>query len=85
LTEPAAHRRSFTVPAEIATGGTSVTRRVTLVPLVEVFTRPRGISPVLLGDGVRLFDLPGRTNIKLERVSLTHAPKATNLWLRVVG
>lgn len=42
------------------------------------------IAPVLLGDGVRLFDRPGGTNVKLERLSLTHAPRATNLWLRVV-
>jgi dihydrofolate reductase len=42
------------------------------------------IAPVLLGDGVRLFDRPGGTNVKLERISLTHAPRATNLWLRVV-
>ncbi len=42
------------------------------------------IAPVLLGDGVRLFDRPGGTNIRLERLSLTHAPQATNLWLRVV-
>ncbi|MEU8267061.1 dihydrofolate reductase family protein [Sphaerisporangium sp. NPDC049002] len=42
------------------------------------------IAPVLLGDGVRLFDHPGGTNIKLERVSLTHSPGATNLWLRVL-
>jgi dihydrofolate reductase len=42
------------------------------------------IAPVLLGDGVRLFDRPGGTNIKLERVGLTHSPRVTNLWLRVV-
>ena len=42
------------------------------------------IAPVLLGDGVRLFDRPGGTSVKLERISLTHAPRATNLWLRVV-
>jgi dihydrofolate reductase len=41
------------------------------------------VAPVLLGDGVRLFDHPGGTNVKLERVSLTHAPHATNLWFRV--
>jgi riboflavin biosynthesis pyrimidine reductase len=35
------------------------------------------IAPVLLGDGVRLFDRPGGTNVKLERISLTHAPRAT--------
>ena len=42
------------------------------------------IAPVLLGDGVRLFDHPGGTNVKLERLGLTHAPRATNLWLRVL-
>lgn len=42
------------------------------------------IAPVLLGDGVRLFDHPGGANVKLERLSLTEAPLATNLWLRVV-
>ncbi len=41
------------------------------------------IAPVLLGDGVRLFDRPGGTNVKLERLSLTHTPEATNIWLRV--
>jgi dihydrofolate reductase len=42
------------------------------------------IAPVMLGDGVRLFGHPGGTNAKLERLSLTHAPLATNLWLGVV-
>jgi dihydrofolate reductase len=42
------------------------------------------IAPVLLGDGARLFDRAGGTNIKLERVGLTHSPRVTNLWLRVV-
>jgi hypothetical protein len=42
------------------------------------------IAPVLLGDGVRLFDHPGGTNVRLERLSLTSAPQATNLLFRVV-
>jgi dihydrofolate reductase len=42
------------------------------------------VAPVMLGDGVRVFDRPGGTNVKLERISLTHAPHATNIWLRVV-
>jgi dihydrofolate reductase len=42
------------------------------------------VAPVLLGDGVRLFERPGGANVKLERISLTHAPLATNIWLRVV-
>jgi dihydrofolate reductase len=43
------------------------------------------IAPVMLGDGVRLFDRPGRTNVKLEPISLTEAPPVTNVWLRVAG
>jgi dihydrofolate reductase len=43
------------------------------------------IMPVLLGDGVRLFDWPGGMNVKLERLSLSEAPRASNLWLRVVS
>jgi dihydrofolate reductase len=42
------------------------------------------VAPVLLGDGVRLFDHPGGTNVRLERIGLTGAPQATNLWFRVV-
>jgi dihydrofolate reductase len=42
------------------------------------------IAPVLLGDGVRLFNHPGGTNVKLERVSLTESPQATNVRFRVV-
>ena len=42
------------------------------------------VAPVMLGDGVRLFDLPGGTRIPLEPVRVTEAPLATGLWLRVV-
>jgi Dihydrofolate reductase len=42
------------------------------------------VAPVLLGDGVRLFDRPGGADVRLERLNLTSAPKATNIWLRVV-
>ena len=42
------------------------------------------IAPLLLGDGVRLFHRPRGANVKLERLSLTEAPLATNVWLRVV-
>ena len=41
------------------------------------------IAPVLLGDGTRLFDHPGGTNHKLERIRQDEAPNATNLWYRV--
>jgi len=42
------------------------------------------IAPVMLGDGTRLFDRPGGDNVRLERLSLSQAPQATNLWFRVV-
>jgi dihydrofolate reductase len=41
------------------------------------------IAPVLLGDGVRLFDHPGGSEVRLERTSVTQAPGATNVWFRV--
>ncbi|MEU8382896.1 dihydrofolate reductase family protein [Streptosporangium sp. NPDC048865] len=42
------------------------------------------VAPVMLGDGVRLFDHPGGTNIRLERVGLAHTPHATSIRFRVV-
>jgi dihydrofolate reductase len=42
------------------------------------------IAPLLLGDGTRLFDHPGGTNVGLERISLTEAPSSSNLWYRVL-
>ncbi len=43
------------------------------------------IVPVLLGDGVRLFEHSGGTTVKLELIRLTHSQsqKVTNMWLRV--
>jgi dihydrofolate reductase len=43
------------------------------------------IAPVLLGDGVRLFDHPGGTHVRLERIDLGAAALATNVWFRVAG
>lgn len=43
------------------------------------------IAPVMLGDGVRLFDFPGGSQVKLERISVTEAELATNLWFRVLA
>lgn len=41
-------------------------------------------APVLLGDGVRLFDHPGGTNVPLERIDAGALPHATHAWFRVV-
>ena len=43
------------------------------------------VAPVLLGDGVRLLDVPGGTNVRLERTGVTSTAGATHLWFRVVG
>ena len=43
------------------------------------------IAPVLLGDGVRLFDHPGGRTVRLERIGVSEARLATNLRYRVVG
>ncbi|WP_329424362.1 dihydrofolate reductase family protein [Streptosporangium sp. NBC_01495] len=43
------------------------------------------IAPVMLGDGVRLFDHPGGTNVRLERIELTEVPHATSIRFRVAG
>jgi dihydrofolate reductase len=42
------------------------------------------VAPVLLGEGVRLFDEPGGRPVALERTDVSCAPGATNLWFRVV-
>ena len=41
------------------------------------------VAPVLLGDGVRLLDHPGGTDVRLERVRVSQSPQATGLWFRV--
>lgn len=42
-----------------------------------------GIAPVLLGDGVRLFEQPGGAKVRLERTGLSRTRYSTNLRLRV--
>jgi dihydrofolate reductase len=42
------------------------------------------ILPVLLGDGTRLFDVPGGRNVALEQVSVTEVPSGVDVWMRVI-
>jgi dihydrofolate reductase len=42
------------------------------------------VVPVLLGDGVRLFDHPGGVHVDLERIRSETLPQADLLWFRVV-
>src|SRR5216683_306891 len=42
------------------------------------------IAPVLLGDGVRLFEHPGGAHVRLEHVRSIQAQLAAGLWYRVL-
>jgi dihydrofolate reductase len=42
------------------------------------------VAPVMLGDGVRMFEHPGGSEAMLERISVVAEPGATNLWFRVL-
>jgi dihydrofolate reductase len=42
------------------------------------------IAPVLLGDGVRLFQHSGGMQVGLERMKIMEAPLAAGLWYRVI-
>lgn len=42
------------------------------------------VEPILLGDGVRLFEHPGGTEVELERLGVEVEPVATHLRFRVV-
>ena len=62
--------------------GASVARQCLEAGLLdEVFV---GIAPVMLGDGVRLFDHPGGAGIRLERIGVAPSPLATNVRFRVL-
>jgi dihydrofolate reductase len=41
------------------------------------------VAPILLGDGVRLFDHPGGAEVLLERTRVDVEPTATWLWFKV--
>jgi dihydrofolate reductase len=41
------------------------------------------VAPVMLGDGVRLFEHAGGAEVRLERIAVEVEPSATNLWFRI--
>jgi dihydrofolate reductase len=41
------------------------------------------VTPVLLGDGTRLFEHPGGKMVRLELLSVSHTPQVTNMWYRI--
>jgi riboflavin biosynthesis pyrimidine reductase len=69
--------------AQAPAGGKNLKKRQCLDAgaLDEIFVC---IAPVLLGDGVRLLDYPGGTNVRLAPLSQSHVPHATNLRFRTV-
>ena len=42
------------------------------------------IAPILLGEGIRLFDRSGNGHVKLERMQVVESPRVTDLRFRVV-
>lgn len=42
------------------------------------------LVPVLLGEGIRLFDNLGNTPIHLERIRIVDAPNVTHIYFRVI-
>jgi dihydrofolate reductase len=42
------------------------------------------VTPVMLGDGTRLFEHPGGETVRLEQLSVTHTKRVTNLWYRLI-
>src|SRR5215470_2219097 len=42
------------------------------------------IAPVMLGDGVKLFEHQGGAHVRLERTRVMQAPLAAGLWYRVI-
>ena len=43
------------------------------------------VTPVLLGEGTRLFEHPGGATVKLQPLHATHTPNGTSLWFRVTS
>jgi dihydrofolate reductase len=41
------------------------------------------VTPVLLGDGTRLFEHPGGKSVRLKQISVSHTPQVTNMWYRI--
>jgi dihydrofolate reductase len=42
------------------------------------------VTPVLLGDGTRLFDHLGGKRVRLKQIDVSQAAQVTNLWYRVL-
>lgn len=63
-------------------GGASTVRQLLEAGLLDELEV--GIAPVLLGDGLRLFDHLAAAPIELQRIRVTQLPGATQMLFRVV-
>ncbi|MET8847390.1 dihydrofolate reductase family protein [Amycolatopsis sp. NPDC004625] len=61
-------------------GATTARRCLEAGMLDEVLVH---VAPILLGDGVRLFEHPGGTRVRLDPVELSHAGTIANVRYRV--
>ncbi|MEV4058156.1 dihydrofolate reductase family protein [Amycolatopsis sp. NPDC049688] len=81
LTEAVAAASEAAGDGYVAVLGATTARRCREAGLLdEVLVH---VAPVLLGDGVRLFDHPGGTLVRLEPVELSHAGPIANVRYRV--
>ena len=63
-------------------GGASVARQYLKAGLLDELLIH--VAPVLIGDGVRLFDDPGPDQVELESIESIQSPAVTHLRYRVV-
>jgi dihydrofolate reductase len=63
--------------------GASVARQCLEAGLLEEIVVQ--VAPVMLGDGVRMFDPPEGRRIKLEKTSVAESGQLTDLTFRVLG
>jgi dihydrofolate reductase len=63
-------------------GGANVVQQYLAAGLVDEFQVH--VAPVLLGDGVRLFDAPGSAPVRVETIRVIESPTVTHLMYRVV-
>jgi dihydrofolate reductase len=77
-----AKARELAGEKDIALHGASAVQQALKAGLLDEFHV--SIAPVLLGEGVRLFDHLGTSPIQLERIRTLETPGATHLSFRVV-
>jgi dihydrofolate reductase len=74
--------RAAAGPKDVRIGGASASQQALAAGLVdELYIH---LAPILLGEGVRLFEQLGASSIKLERIAVISAPEVMHLRYRVL-